>query len=140
MSLTHELKREIQEAKKLRRLSWRTKLLMVVIGTPMFFLYLIHGGRLELFWPSVLTVIVLGVVIRFKWKLRKQAWFWAAMAVIAVLHILWVLFVPWTTKWIPVFVYIGLATADFVLILWILLVVEKFMGKQKTTESGDSSL
>lgn len=129
MSLTHELKREIQEAKKLRRLSWRTKLLMVVIGTPMFFLYLIHGGRLELFWPSVLTVIVLGVVIRFKWKLRKQAWFWATMAVIAVLHVLWVLFVPWTTRWIPVFVYIGIATVDFVLILWILLVVEKFMGR-----------
>ena len=105
---------------------------MVVIGTPMFFLYLIHGGRLELFWPSVLTVIVLGVVIRFKWKLRKQAWFWATMAVIAVLHVLWVLFVPWTTKWIPVFVYLGIATADFVLILWILLVVGKFMGRPKT--------
>ncbi|HKU20846.1 MAG TPA: hypothetical protein VJQ50_07510 [Terriglobales bacterium] len=134
MSLIHELKREIQEAKKLRRLSWRTKLLMVVIGTPMFFLYLIHGGRVELFWPSVLTVIVLGVVIRFKWKLRKQAWFWATMAVIAVLHVLWVLFVPWTTKWIPVFVYTGLATVDFVLILWILLVIEKFMEGPKTAD------
>jgi hypothetical protein len=134
MSLIHELKCELQEAKKLQRVSWRTKLLMVVIGTPMFFLYLIHGGRLELFWPSVLTVIVLGVVIRFKWKLRKQAWFWATMAVIAVLHVLWVLFVPWTTKWIPVFVYLGIATADFVLILWILLVVEKFMGGPKAAE------
>jgi hypothetical protein len=134
MSLIHELKCELQEAKKLPRVSWRTKLLMVVIGTPMFFLYLIHGGRLELFWPSVLTVIVLGVVIRFKWKLRKQAWFWATMAVIAVLHVLWVLFVPWTTKWIPVFVYLGIATADFVLILWILLVVGKFMGRPKTEE------
>ena len=135
MSLTHELKREIQEAKKLPRLSWRTKLLMVVVGTPTFFLYLIHGGRLELFWPSMLTVIVLGVVIRFKWKLRRETWFWVTMAVIAVLHALWVLFVPWTTKWIPVFVYIGIATVDFVLILWILLVVEKFMGGTKATEN-----
>ena len=117
------------------RLSWRTKLLMVVVGTPTFFLYLIHGGRLELFWPSMLTVIVLGVVIRFKWKLRRETWFWVTMAVIAVLHALWVLFVPWTTKWIPVFVYIGIATVDFVLILWILLVVEKFMGGTKATEN-----
>jgi hypothetical protein len=62
------------------------------------------------------------------------------MAVIAVLHVLWVLFVHWTTKWIPVFVYIGIATADFVLILWILLVVEKFMGGPKAAESGDRSL
>lgn len=134
MSQINELKREIREAKKLRRLSWRTKLLMIVIGIPTFYLYLIYGGRIQLVWPSMLTVIVLGVVIRFKWKLRKQAWFWVTMAVIAVLHILWVLFVPWTTKWIPVFVYTGLATVDFVLILWILLVVERLVGQQKNAE------
>ena len=134
MSQINELKREIQETKKLRRLSWRTKLLMIAIGIPTFYLYLIYGGPIQLVWPSMLTVIVLGVVIRFKWKLRKQAWFWVTMAVIAVLHILWVLFVPWTTKWIPVFVYIGIATADFCLILWILLVVERLVGQQKNTE------
>jgi len=123
----NELKREIHEAKKLR-LSWRTQLLMVVIGTPTLFLYLVYGGRLERVWPFMLTFGVLGIVIRFKWKLRRQTWFWVTMAVIAVIHVLWVLFVPWTTKWIPVFVYIGIATADFVLILWILLVVERLVG------------
>lgn len=133
MSQMNELKREIHEAKKLR-LSWRTQLLIILIGTPTFFLYLVYGGRIELVWPSMLTVIVLGVVIRFKWKLRKQAWFWVTMAVIAVLHFLWVLFVPWTTKWIPVFVYTGLATVDFVLILWILLVVERLIGGPKAAE------
>lgn len=139
MSQINELKREIHEAKKLR-LSWRVQLLMVVIGTPTLFLYLVYGGRLERVWPFMITLGMIGIVIRFKWKLRRQTWFWVTMAVIAAFHVLWILFVPWTTKWIPVFVYIGIATADFVLILWILLVVEKFMGKQKTTESGDSSL
>jgi hypothetical protein len=139
MSQINELKREIHEAKKLR-LSWRTQLLMIVIGTPTLFLYLVYGGRLERVWPFMITIGMLGIVIRFKWKLRRQMWFWVTMAVIAVLHILWVLFVPWTTKWIPVFVYIGIATADFVLILWILLVVEKFMGGPKAAESGDRSL
>jgi len=81
-----------------------------------------------------LTIGIVGIVIRFKWKLRRQTWFWVTMTVIAALHVLWVLFVPWTTKWIPVFVYIGFATADFVLILWILLVVEKFMGNPRTIE------
>jgi hypothetical protein len=139
MSPINELRREIHEAKKLR-LSWRTQLLMIVIGTPTLFLYLVYGGRLERVWPFMITIGMLGIVIRFKWKLRRQMWFWVTMAVIAVLHILWVLFVPWTTKWIPVFVYIGIATADFVLILWILLVVEKFMGGPKAAESGDRSL
>ena len=139
MSQINELKREIHEAKKLR-LSWRTQLLMIVIGTPTLFLYLVYGGRLERVWPFMITIGMLGIVIRFKWKLRRQMWFWVTMAVIAVLHVLWVLFVPWTTKWIPVFVYIGIATADFVLILWILLVVEKFLGGPKAAESGDRSL
>jgi len=139
MSQINELKREIQEAKKLR-LSWRTQLLMIVIGTPTLFLYLVYGGRLERVWPFMITIGMIGIVIRFKWKLRRQTWFWVTMAVIAVLHVLWVLFVPWTTKWIPVFVYIGIATVDFVLILWILLVVEKFMGGPKAADSGDRSV
>src|SRR5579863_5175357 len=129
----NELKHEIQDAKKLR-LPWRTQLLMVVIGMPTLFLYLVYGGRIERVWPFMITIGVLGIVIRFKWKLRRQTWFWVTMAVIAVLHVLWVLFVPWTTKWIPVFVYIGIATADFVLILWILIVVGKFVGMGKTAE------
>jgi len=58
MSQINELKREIQEAKKLR-LSWRAKLLMFVVGTPTVFLFLIHGGRLELVWPLMITIGVL---------------------------------------------------------------------------------
>ena len=138
MSQIDEVKREIQEAKKLR-LSWRTKLLIFIVGAPTTFLFALYG-RLEMVWPLAITIGMIGMVIRFKWKLRRQTWFWVTMAVIAVLHVLWVLFVPWTTKWIPVFVYIGIATADFVLILWILLVVEKFMGGPKAAESGDRSL
>lgn len=133
MSQINELKREIHEAKKLR-LSWRTQLLMIVIGAPTLFLYLVYEGRLERVWPFMITIGMIGIVIRFKWKLRRQTWFWVTMAVIAVLHVLWVLFVPWTTKWIPVFVYIGIATADFVPILWILLVVERLMVGPKAAE------
>jgi len=129
MSQINELKHELQEAKKLR-LSWRTKLFIFIVGAPTTFLFALYG-RLEMVWPLAITIGMIGIVIRFKWRLRRQPWFWVTMAVIAVLHVLWVLFVPWTTKWIPVFVYIGIATADFVLILWILLVVEKFMGEPK---------
>lgn len=130
--ISDELKDEIREAKKLH-LSWRTRLLIFVIGTPTVFLLGIYG-RLEVAWPLMVSIGVIGLVIRFKWKLRKQEWFCVTMAVIALLHVLWILFVPWTMKWIPVFVYIGLATVDFVLILWILLIVEKFTGNPKTTE------
>ena len=125
MSQINELKREIQELKN-RRLSWRAKLFIVLIGAPMNFLFLLYGG-LELAMPLMITISALGFVVYLKWKLRQYAWFWITMTIIAALHVPLILFVPWTTKWVPGWAVAGIATVDFVLILWVLLVVEKFM-------------
>ena len=45
-----------------------------------------------------------------------------------------ILFVPWTARWVPALAISVGATADFFLILWILLVVGKFMGESRTAE------
>ena len=132
MSQMNDLKREIQEPKN-RSLSWRAKLFIVLIGAPMVFLFAFYGG-LELAMPLTITIYALGFVVYLKWKLRQYAWFWITMTVIAALHVPLILFVPWTTKWVPGWAVAGFATVDFVLILWILLVVEKFMGEPKAAE------
>lgn len=77
---------------------------------------------------------VLGLVIRFKWNLRRQAWFWIAMVVIFGLHVPLILFFPWTTGWVPAMALTVGATADFCLILWILIVAERLIGP-KTADS-----
>jgi hypothetical protein len=128
----NELKREIQEAKKLH-LSWRTRLFIFIIGVPTTFLFARHG-RLELALPLMIIIGVLGLVFLFKWKLRRQAWFWIAMVVIAALHVPLILFVPWTTSWVPALAITVIASADFCLILSILLVVERLMGGPKAAE------
>jgi hypothetical protein len=133
MSQMNELKHQIQEAKKLH-LSWRTRLLIFIIGAPTVFLFAVYG-RLELAMPLMIIVGMHGLVILFKWKLRRQAWFWIAITVSAALHVPLILFVPWTTRWVPALAITIGATADFFLILWILLVVGKFMGKPRTAES-----
>jgi hypothetical protein len=133
MSQMNELKREIKEAKKLR-LSWRTKVFIFVLGAPMTFLFALYG-RLELALPLMIIVGVLGLVILFKWKLRRHGWFWISIVVIAALHVPLILFVPWTTRWVPALVITVIASADFCLILWILLIVEGLMGGPKTAES-----
>ena len=135
MSQMNELKCEIQEAKRLH-LSWRTRLLVFIIGAPTVFLFAVYG-RLELAMPLMIIVGIHGLVVLFKWKLRRQAWFWIAITVSAALHVPLIPFVPWTTRWVPALAITVGATADFFLTLWILLVVEKLMGKQKTAESGD---
>ncbi|MGH9734139.1 MAG: hypothetical protein ACRD8A_06075 [Candidatus Acidiferrales bacterium] len=137
MSEISDAKREIQEAKKLR-LSWRTKLLIIVIGAPTTFLFALYG-RLELALPLMNILGVLGLMILFKWKLRKQAWFWITLAVIAALHVPLILFVPWGTKWVPALAIAVIASLDFCLILWIFVVVEKLMGKQDISEGRSRS-
>ncbi len=133
-----ELKREIHQAEKLH-LSWRTRLFIFIIGAPTVFLFAVYG-RLELAMPLMIIIGMHGLVILFKWKLSRQAWFWIAIAVSVALHVPLILFVPWTTRWVPALAITVGATADFFLILWILLVIGKIMGEQKTAESGDHSL
>lgn len=99
----------------------------------MVFLFALYGG-LELAMPLTVTISALGFVVYLKWKLRQHAWFWITMTVIAALHVPLILFVPWTTKWVPGWAVAGFATVDFVLILWILLVVERLMEGPKTVE------
>ncbi len=135
MSQMNELKHEIQEAKKLH-LSWRTRLLIFIIGAPTTFMFALYG-RLELALPLMIITGVLGLVILFKWKWRQHAWFWTTMTVVAAFHIPLILFVPWTTKWVPAVAITVIATADFFLILWVLLIVEKLVGNRTEALSRD---
>ena len=96
----------------------------------MFALY----GKLELALPLINILGVLGLIIFFKWKLRRRAWFWVTMAVIAALHVPLILFVPWTTAWVPALAIAAIDSADFVLILWVLLLVGKLVGAPEVVE------
>jgi hypothetical protein len=133
----NELKSEIQEAKKLH-LSWRTRLYIFIIGAPTTFLFALYG-RLDLALPLMVIIGVLGLVILFKWKLRRHAWFWIAMLVIAALHVPLILFVPWTTRWVPALAITVIASADFCLILWIISIIGKVVERSKSPDIGDSS-
>ncbi|HEY7354589.1 MAG TPA: hypothetical protein VH596_17605 [Terriglobales bacterium] len=133
----NELKLEIEQAKKLH-LSWRTRLFILIVGAPTVFLFAVYG-RLELAMPLMIIVGMHGLVILFKWKLRRQVWFWIAMTVSAALHVRLILFIPWTTRWVPAVVITVGATADFFLILWILLVIGKFMGEPRAGETPTGS-
>jgi hypothetical protein len=90
-----------------------------------------HLGRFDLARPALYSIGMLGVAVAIKRRLRRQAWFWISMTVIVALHVLLVLFVPWSTKWVPAIVIIPIGIADLYLILAILSVVEKFVHGPK---------
>lgn len=84
--------------------------------------------------PTLNCVGVLGFFIAFKWKLRRQVWFWCIMTVIAALHVPLFLFIPWTDNWVPAVAIGAIDSADFCLILWILDAVGELMEGPKTDE------
>jgi len=125
-------KDDLKAAKQMRLPWWGA--LSVIIGSVLIAWLFDHLGRFDLARPALFSTALFGVAIAIKWKLRRHAWFWITMAAIVALHVLLILFVPWTTKWVPAVVIIPIGIADFYAMLAVLSVVGKFLEKPKPSE------
>jgi hypothetical protein len=133
MSIAKDVRSDIKAAKKLR-LPWWAVLCLLVFGMPLPWLF-DHFGKLDLMLPIWNSVAVLGLMFVLKWRLRRHAWFWITMTVIAALHVPLILFVPWGTRWVPALAIAAIDSLDFCLILWILSFVGKLVEGPKNVES-----
>ncbi len=120
------------------RMSWRGGL-CVFFGTILLALLFVSVGRFDLARPIMVSLAMVGLAITMRWKLRKHVWFWITMTVLAALHVPLILFVPWTTKWIPAILIAPVGIADLYVMLWVISGVGKFMVKQETTKKRASS-
>ena len=91
-------------------------------------------GKLDLARPTLYSVAMIAIAIAMRWKLRRQMWFWITMTVLVALHVLLILFVPWTAKWAPAIVIIPIGIADLYAMLAILSLVGKLVERPKTSE------
>lgn len=132
MRVPRDLKKDIKRAKKIR-LPWWALLCLGIGVLPIYWLF-DHFGKLELALPTLNCVGVFGFAIDVKWELRARVWFWITMAIIGALHVLLILFVPWTTNWVPAMTIAGIDSLDFVAILAILFVVGRLMEEPQTAE------
>src|SRR5262249_43771162 len=120
-----ELKGDIRAAKKIR-LPWWALMSLFVVGLPCVWLF-DQFGRLNFFLPTFSSIFVLAFLIDLKWSLRRHAWFWCTVVILAAVHVLVVLFVPWTDKWVPASAIAGIMSVDLIVMLAILVVVERVM-------------
>jgi hypothetical protein len=134
MLLTNDLKDDIKAARKIW-LPWWAVLCAIAVATLAAWLF-DHFGRLNQMLPTWNCIAVLGFAIAVKWKLRRHAWFWATMTILAALHVPLILFVPWTSTWVPAIAIAVIDSADLIMILAILSVVGRFMDRPKTAETG----
>jgi hypothetical protein len=107
-------------------LSWRGGV-GVFLGTILIGLLFYRFGEFDLARPTIFFSIAIIIAIAMRWDLRRELWFWIAMAVIVALHVPLILFVPWTTKWIPVMVIAPIFIGDFALITATIKVADKLM-------------
>jgi hypothetical protein len=117
------------EDKKMR-LPWWGVLCVMVGALPLYLLF-VYFGRFDLARPTLYSIAMIAIAIAMRWKLRRHAWFWITMAVIAALHVLLILSVPWNTKWVPAIVIIPLGIGDLYAMLAILSAVGKFVERPK---------
>jgi hypothetical protein len=106
--------------------------LCVFFGTVLLALFFVYFGRFDLARPSLISVAMVALVIVMRWTLRRHVWFWITITILAALHVPLILFVPWTTKWIPAIVIAPIGIADLYAMLWVLSVVGKFVEGPKS--------
>ena len=137
MSLIDDIRIDIAAAKKLRLPPGG--ILGVIVGSvPIYWLF-DHFGKLNMALPVLNFIAVFGFLVALKWRFRRRIWFWALFAVLAALHVELILFIPWTTRWVPVLAIAVMDSADFCLIVWIFAAVGRLMEGPKASEISQHS-
>lgn len=128
MSIANDIKRDIRAARKIRlHLPWWAVLCLIVGLVPIYWLF-DHFGQFDIALPTLVSIWMMGFVIKLKWQLSRYAWFWGTMIVLAALHASLISFVAWTTNWVPAAVTGAIGSVDVIVMLAILAVVAKSMA------------
>jgi ABC-type multidrug transport system permease subunit len=134
MPLANDIKSDIKAAKKIR-LPWWGVLCLIFGSLPLYWLF-DHFGRFNIALPTLVSIGMLGFVIAVKRNLRRHAWFWGTMAILAALHVPLILFVPWTIKWVPAVAIAAIGSADICVMLAILAAVGRFVEGRRRLNGG----
>ena len=135
--LPPSLRGSVKETKQLR-LSWKGVLALIVGGLFTSFLF-DRFGRFDLASPTLFSALVIGIAVTIKWKLRRHPWFWITVTTVVALHILLILLVPWTTRWIPALVVTPFCIVDLIVVLAIFKCVERLVGRISGSDETFSS-
>jgi len=111
------------------RLTRKSALIVLLCALPFFFLFAALGdpakGRAAATCAGMIATAAL-----IGWDLRKRAWFWVTIAILALLHIPVVLLIPWTNKNYPGIVLLPGALLDLAVVYGCIKLAEKLMTKK----------
>lgn len=99
------------------RLGWRG-MLGVMLGTALLAIPFVYWKRFDLALPTFVSVAMISLAIKMRWRLRHNAWFWITMSCLCALHVPLVLCLPLTGKWISAVVIAPFGVLDLHVMLW----------------------
>lgn len=111
----------------------------VVIGLlllPVLLLF-IHFDKGEIGRSICIDLVGFLYAIKTRWDLRKHFWFWGILVIVVALHIPILLYIPWPGGWVPAVAATPFAFASFLIIIWLVGLVERFTLKARP--SGKSA-
>lgn len=131
IEIKSDVKNDIEALKKLR-VPWWLWLFAVICGFlgSSFFDAI---GRESLALPTLNCIMVVVFIVILKWRLRRYMWFWAILTIVAALHVLLLLYVPWTEKWVPALAISVIDIADLIVILAAFSLAGRLMGGTKAS-------
>lgn len=110
------------------RLTKKTAVVALLCALPFFFFFAALGdpakGR-----AAAGCVGISVFVVWIRWDLRRRVWFWATVAILVVLHVPLVLFIPWTNTNYPGVVLLPLGLLDLAIVYGCIKLVEKVMKR-----------
>jgi hypothetical protein len=114
-----------------------TGLKIGAILAPVFFLItFLANADMGLTACIVLGMIMLAIKIR--WNLRKHIWFWAIIVFVLTIQVPLVFVVRWPQGHLPTLFYtMPIGIADFLIIQWVVGVVEKLFSKSSSSNDDN---
>ena len=111
--------------------------IIVALLAPVFF-FSIYLGNAEMGFTVCIVLGMVMLAIKLRWKLRRHAWFWLTIAVIAALHIPFLFIVRWPQTKIPTIAFsMPIAIIDFLMISGAPSLAEKVFSKGHSSDEED---
>src|ERR1700723_694072 len=127
-----------RKPRSIRNFLWA--ITVMALTSPLFFVFDNQGkpGTGRAAWICAGMFLV---VMKVRWELKSRPWFWSTIVVLLTLHIPLILYVPWTSRWIPAAGILPIGVLDCAIILGSIALVEKMMKQapplHETPPSGE---
>ena len=95
--------------------------------------YIGDSGRAR---AASISTGMIALAARLVWDLRNRTWFWVTLAIIAVLHVPVILFIPWGDQNLTYVALLPLGLVDLGITYGILRLVENIVDKDRDAAPG----